>query len=291
MVWGWNSWGHLGDSTTANKSSPIQLPGNWKQISAGLHGVFGIRDDSSLWAWGNGIEGGLGTGGIDYRSSPVQIGTDLGWNKVFGGNHRNGAAIKDDHSLWIWGSNVDGQVGDGSTTNRSSPVVVAGSWSTVSIGNDHTVGLRTDGTAWVWGCNANGQLGQGDIVYRSSPVQIAGSFIAVTAGTDVTMLINTANELWVCGLNEGGQTGTNTATQFSSPVQITGSWLQVDSRYFVSAALNTDNQLFTWGKNSNGQLGDGTIVQRSSPVQVPGYWYSFSIGDYYNMLGFKKKGT
>jgi alpha-tubulin suppressor-like RCC1 family protein len=179
----------------------------------------------------------LGDNSQTDRSSPVQTvagGTD--WKQVSCGSHHS-AGIKDDGSLWLWGSNAQGQLGDNTTTRRSSPVqtVAGGTWKLVSCGNYHTAAIKNDGTLWTWGNNVQGQLGTGSGSTVSSPVQ------TVAAGTDWKQVFcgpqnNTAaikidGTLWTWGSNSAGQLGDNSlSSSRSSPVQTVAygsNWKQV----------------------------------------------------------------
>jgi hypothetical protein len=132
----------------------------------------------SLWNWGRNAVGQLGDNTRVDKSSPVQtVSGGTNWKSVKGG-YTYTAAIKTDGTLWTWGNNANGQLGDNSITHRSSPVqTVAGgtNWKLVASGNYHTACIKTDGTLWTWGINTNGQVGDNSITHRSSPVQtVAG---------------------------------------------------------------------------------------------------------------------
>ena len=122
----------------------------------------------------------MGLGDITGRSSPVQVGLLTNWSLVATGP-LNSLAIKTDGTLWSWGDNTYGQLGDGTVTHRSSPVQIGAltTWSKVSVGAAnipvHVLAVKTDGTLWAWGGNSSGQLGQRDLVHRSSPVQVGTS--------------------------------------------------------------------------------------------------------------------
>ena len=158
-LWGENSYGALGDNTSAPKSSPVQtIAGgtNWKQVAFGRYYAAAIKTDGTLWAWGRNDYGQLGNNTITHRSSPVQtISGGNNWKQVVGGRYQT-AAIKTDGTLWTWGFNGDGQLGNntsGSGTNKSSPIqtIAAGTnWKQVSCGYGHTAAIKTDGTLWIW---------------------------------------------------------------------------------------------------------------------------------------------
>jgi alpha-tubulin suppressor-like RCC1 family protein len=279
-AWGLNSSGQLGDNTTADKFSPVQtITGgtNWKQVTGGYH-TAAIKTDGTLWTWGYNYYGQLGDSTAVTKSSPVQtIAGGTNWKQVAGGEMHT-AAIKTDGTLWAWGLNSSGQLGDNTTVSKSSPVqTIAGgtNWKQVAAGYSHTTAIKTDGTLWNWGRNNNGQLGDSTTTSKSSPVQtIAGGtdWKQVACGYYHTTAIKTDGTLWTWGNNNNGQLGDSTLGILkSSPVQtIAGgtNWKQVAAGYNHTTAIKTDGTLWTWGNNNNGQLGDSTISHRSSPIQT-----------------------
>jgi alpha-tubulin suppressor-like RCC1 family protein len=254
-VWGLNTSGQLGVNDITNRSSPVQTVAggtNWKQVSCNLHTV-AIKTDGTLWTWGRNTYGQLGTNDITDRSSPVQTvaGGTLWKQAIVGGVAASGqcvAAIKTDGTLWLWGSNANGQLGTNDITDRSSPVqTVAGgtNWKQVSAGGTAVAAIKTDGTLWVWGDNTYGQLGTNDITHRSSPVQtVAGgtNWKQVSAGAYHMVAIKTDGTMWTWGRNDYGQLGTNNTTYRSSPVQTVAggtNWKQatMTSNSWSTAAL------------------------------------------------------
>ena len=280
-MWGRNAEGQVGDNTVASKSSPVQTTAggtNWTAVACGINHTIALKQDGTLWAWGNNGSGQLGDNTIVHKSSPVQTGAGgTSWKQISGAGMSNNAAIKTDGTLWTWGDNTYGQLGDNSITNKSSPIqTVAGgtNWVSLSVGQC-VAGIKTDGTLWTWGYNQWGQLGDNTIVHKSSPVQ------TVAGGTDWkqvncgllghTAAIKTDGSMWSWGYNAYGQLGDNTVTNKSSPVQtITGgtNWKKVACGYYHTAALKTDGTLWTWGYGPLGGLGDNTLVHKSSPVQT-----------------------
>ena len=165
-AWGANSNGALGDGTTTGRSSPVQIGAltNWIKRAAGYYWNISAKIDGTLWAAGGNYSGVLGQGNTTNYSSPVQIGTLTDWTAEIGAGRVHFMGVKSDGSLWAIGNNSQGQLGDGSTTARSSPVQVGAltNWSKVACGESHTFAIKTDGTLWSWGKNGNGQLGKGN---------------------------------------------------------------------------------------------------------------------------------
>jgi alpha-tubulin suppressor-like RCC1 family protein len=278
-TWGHNFYGQLGDNTSVNKSSPVQtvtVGTNWRQVECGSVHTAAIKTDGTLWLWGINNNGQLGDNTVTSKSSPVQtIAGGTNWRQVSCGDYHT-AAIKTDGTLWLWGWDSNGQLGDNTTTSKSSPVqTIAGgtNWRQVACGNSHTAAVKTDGTLWTWGSNFNGILGDNTTTSKSSPVQtIAGgtNWRQVACGGH-TAAIKTDGTLWLWGWNTNGQLGDSTTTSKSSPVQtIAGgtNWRQVASGAYHTAAIKTDGTLWTWGLGGSGQLGDNTTTDKSSPVQT-----------------------
>jgi alpha-tubulin suppressor-like RCC1 family protein len=166
--WGGNSIGQLGDNTTIGRSTPVTTfvgGANWKQVSSahGASHTVAIKTDGTLWTWGYNISGQLGINiSLSDRFTPVTTfigGSD--WKQVSGGTFHT-AAIKTDGTLWTWGRNNSGQLGNNTTDNKLTPVTTfAGgtNWKQVSSGANHTAAIKTDGTLWTWGDNTDGELG------------------------------------------------------------------------------------------------------------------------------------
>jgi alpha-tubulin suppressor-like RCC1 family protein len=291
---GSNYQGVLGDGTLTHRSSPVQTVAggtNWKQIGSTRSAIFALeeapglthykQEDDSLFTWGTNIDGVLGSGpSVNPRSSPVQIASSLGgaWKQISMGSSYTAAAIGDNNTLWMWGNNAYGQLGDGTITNLSSPgqtVDMLDNWKQVSV-NYTTGAIKTNGTLWVWGFNAYGQLGDGTRTHRSSPVQtIAGgtNWKEVSTSWYMTGAIKTDGTLWTWGSNTTGGLGDGTTINRSSPVQTVAggtNWKQisVSHQHEGAAAIKTDGTLWLWGRNNYGQLGDGTYEDKSSPIQT-----------------------
>ncbi len=201
-----------------------------------------------------------------------------------GGSHA--LIIKPDGTLLAWGKNDSGQLGDGSTTLRTIPIIVGTGYSAVAGGGNHTAGIKTDGSLWTWGSNSNGQLGDGTTTSRSSPVMIGTGFKSVSAGAYHTVAIKADGTLWAWGGNGVGQLGDGTNIQRTSRVQIgTGfSAVAIGANAVHTLAIKNDASLWGWGLNNPfGSVGDFTSINRLSPVLVGTGYSSVALGGNYTM--------
>jgi len=277
-TWGAGSVGRLGTNDTTNRLTPVTTFAggtNWKQVAGGNAHTAAIKTDGTLWTWGSGSVGRLGTNDTTQRNTPVTTfagGTN--WKQVSaGGGHTS--AIKTDGTLWTWGWGTSGQLGTNDTTNRLTPVTTfAGgtNWKQVSAGARHAVAIKTDGTLWTWGYNLEGALGNNDTTDRSTPVTtFAGGtdWKQVNSGLYHIPAIKTDGTLWTWGYNNFGRLGTNDKTQRNTPVTTFAggtNWKQVNGGVYHTIAIKTDGTLWTWGQGTSGQLGTNDTTDRSTPV-------------------------
>ena len=203
----------------------------------------------------------------------------------------NGILRQNVATLWAWGNNGYGRLGDGTTGTKSSPVSVVGGftdWVDVSAGSNHTVAIRASGTAWAWGANTPGQLGNGTSgVYRTSPVSVVGGFTdwtQISAGTLYSVGIRANGTAWAWGANNSGTLGDNTTVSKSSPVSVVGgftNWVQVSAGSGHAAGIRANGSAWAWGNGNGGRLGDNSEIAKSSPVSVVGGfvdWVQISAG-------------
>ena len=268
------------------------------KISAGNDFSLLLKLDGSLWAWGVNDKGQLGDGDPRQanKNAPVQIGTEKAWTAVSAG-WSHSLALKEDGTLWAWGWNVAGELGDGTTIPKTTPIQAdSNTWGAISAGFYHSHGLKSDGTLWGWGTNYYGQVGDGTTTDRHTPAQVgsANTWIAVSAGGEHGLGLKSDGTLWAWGRNGWGQLGDGTTTNRSTPVQVgtENNWLAVDAGFEHSLALKSDGTLWAWGRNAYGQLGDGTTTNRSTPVQVgtENNWLAVDAG-YEHSLALKSDGT
>ena len=286
-VWGNNSKGQLGNGTTVDSATPAQVSGELSGITAVAAGndfTLALKNDGTVWAWGNNDNGQLGDGSTTQRTSPVQVGGLAGMKIVaIAAGFDHAVALKNDGTVWAWGNNSKGQLGNGTTVDSATPVPVG--WLsgiiTISAGFRYTVALNYDKTVWTWGNNSNGQLGNNTTADSVSPVPVLGlsNVTAISAGYDHTVaLINefTAFSVWTWGNNGNSQLGADKATlpYSATPVKVNGlsQVTAIAAGFDHSAVVNNNGTVWAWGNNGNGQLGadKATLADSATPVQVRG---------------------
>lgn len=290
---GYNVAGQLGIGSTGTASTFNTVTtnsGQWTAIYPGIQQTLGFTNGSGreAYLWGDGSHGEYGGFNSFYRSapvqitsavdeiynSPVQVGTDTNWKYT-----ANGAlhvlAVKTDGTMWAWGLNSSGQLGNGTTLNTSSPIQIGSdtNWASVTAAGDFSFAIKDDFTLWSWGINSQGQLGINTTSRRSTPQQIAGSWIAVDSYSLDTIGhvigLKTDYTLWSWGYGLTGQLGTNNAISRSNPAQIgADTWKQFSVGNQYTVGIKSNGSLWAWGLNGSGQLGIGNTLYRSSPTQV-----------------------
>jgi len=179
-------------------------------------------------------------------------------------------------TVWAWGSNSSGQLGDGTAVLHAVPQQVPGLTNVIAVaaGGTHSLALKGDGTVWAWGANGNGQLGVGSQSNNFTPVQVTGltGITAISAGTNHSIALKSDGTVWAWGANGNGQLGDGTTTQRLSPVQATGLTVMtaIAASGNFSLAVKNNDTAWAWGQNASGQLGDNSTTQRTSAVQVSG---------------------
>jgi len=243
-TWGDNTYGQLGDGTTTNRTTPAQVPDltNVVAVSAGFEHTVALKADGTVWAWGRNDNGGrLGDGTTTHRYSPVQVVGPNGLDHLTGvvavsGGYWHSAALRADGSIWTWGGDNCGALGNGADGGSTCPVQVHGPGDVgfladivgVSAGIYRCAALKADGTLWTWGCNSSGQLGDGTTEDRQTPVQVHGpgdvGFLEDVVGADIvnhTVARKAEGTAWAWGVNYG-RLGDGSWGPSSLPVQVTG---------------------------------------------------------------------
>ncbi|WDO11909.1 T9SS type A sorting domain-containing protein [Flavobacterium sp. WW92] len=277
-AWGENGVGQLGDGSDVDKNVPVQIgtANNWKEISAGTRFSLAIKTDGTLWAWGNNALGQLGDGTNTRRYYPVRIGTATDWKSISASAGTLGGhslAIKTNGTLWAWGFNSSGQLGNGSLTSRNQPVQVGTdtNWNAICAGSSYSVAIKVTGTLWAWGNNVSYQLGDGTGTSKLTPTQIgtATNWKSIDTTRNHTLGIKTDGTLWTWGFGSEGQLGLGTVLYINVPTQVgsDNDWAKAVAGDDHSLALKTNGTLWSWGKNESGELGLGT--NSTTDITVP----------------------
>jgi alpha-tubulin suppressor-like RCC1 family protein len=277
-------------------SKPIQIgaDADWVRVAAGWDHNIALKADGSLWAWGRNDKGQIGDGMVNInRYLPKRIGDRSDWGEVWA-KRKCSFALREDGTLWGWGFNETGALGDGTAVNRWSPVQVGtdADWAWVSTDGLTTLGMKTDGTMWGWGRNEDGQVGDGTTVDRLDPVAVSDTNGVPTDGWvsfkvgPASYAIGGDGSLWRWGHHEDGDI--LGPTQYGSDTD----WIHISNNGHSVVATKTDGSLWAWGTNFAGILGVGDFENRSAPTRV-GHaedWLAAAIGPTFT-LGLKQDGS
>jgi alpha-tubulin suppressor-like RCC1 family protein len=274
--WGYNGLGSLGDGTQTNQPRPVKVLGGvrFSTIRAAYAHTCGITTDHGQYCWGANTGGQIGDGTtLSKRLTPVSVAAGIAYYEALSAGDSHTCGITAGYML-CWGSNSSGQLGDGSMTDRRSPVQVSGSkWGSVASGGAHTCGLeKMTELMYCWGNNAFGQVGDGTTVQRLTPVIVFGkiNFVYLSAGATHTCGARNGTGVYCWGQNGSGRLGNGTSNDSHTPVAAFfaggSSMRSIASGVEHTCAVNWNGFAICWGANSSGQLGIGPF---SGPSYLP----------------------
>jgi len=283
-AWGFNAFGQLGDGTDEDKHIPVKIMDDVTSVSMGVIFTLAVKKDGSLWGWGHNFYGQLGIGtrsesNWDANPIPVKIMEDV--VQVSAGGHY-AAAVKSDGSLWTWGENRYGQLGDGTVTyydnvhyklidnNKLSPQKIMDDVVQVSTGSNKTMAIKSDGSLWAWGWGGFGQLGNGTEEDKYLPVKIMEDVVYVSSerGSYFTMAIKNDGSLWGWGLNFVGilVRPENSGDTVSVPVKIMEDIIHVDVGVNYATAIKKDGSFWIWGEGVGSFFNSPGLIPK--PLQI-----------------------
>lgn len=296
-TWGDNNVGQLGNETTTSSKTPVKATGlvNIGKITSGYYHTLALSTDGkNLYAWGWNDYGQIGNNNRNYQKTPIQITTDSSGSPFPGTAYTiteiaagadHSLALRSDGTVWAWGRNSYGEIGDGIGGYQDAlrPVQVSGLSNVIGVaaGGYHSIAIKSDGTIWTWGLNNYGQLGYVTTSYRNdTPAQISGITASNVAGGGYhSIALKGDGTVWSWGLNSYGQLGngintygcSNSSEYSCAPVQASGitGITAIAGGYYHSIALKNNGTVYTWGQNSYGQLGLGSGSTDSRYIPYP----------------------
>ena len=306
MAWGDNRYGQLGigsfdTAAPYSRAAPTPVSGlpNITALADGFYHSVALAADGSVWTWGYNDYGELGIGVFDTaspygRAAPVQIPNLTGVTAVAAGTNHS-LALKSDGTVWAWGWNVFGQLGDGSGVNQNAPVKVYGltNVKAIAAGGVHSLALLADGSVMAWGGNSYGELGDGTTAGRSTPARV-WSGTAIACGQYHSLAMQTDGSLYAWGSNANGQLGDGTTISHKTPKPVSGlaGAAFFTAGAFTSLAIKNDGTVWAWGWNAYGQIGDGTTTDRPTPTMTKNLTNAVAIASgQAHCLALKADGT
>lgn len=282
-AWGNNSYGCLGTGDDSQSKVPLTVKSltGIVAVAAGESLSVAIKEDGTVWTWGVNIYGQLGNGSTESWSYlPVQV-TGLTDIVAVETNRHTCLALKKDGTVWVWGENDFGQMGNNNATYSTVPIQINSltGITAIAAGYAFNLALQDDGTVWSWGINYYGQLGSGlrdnygSYLDSKEPVKVSSlsGIIAIAAGRSHSIALRYDGTVWNWGWNTFGQLGNGSTVRDSDvPVQVTSltGITAIDDAQYSVLALKNDGTVWSWGRNDLGQLGDGTTTDSNIPVQV-----------------------
>ncbi|GGA45532.1 S-layer homology domain-containing protein [Paenibacillus physcomitrellae] len=278
-TWGQDSYGQLGNnSTVSGIASPVMVKKltGIVDVDSGVRSSMALKQDGTVWMWGGNMNGQLGIGSTANSSVPVQVPGLRSISAISGGVGYHSMALTSDGTVWTWGKNDSGELGDGTQIQRDTPVQVAGltDVKAIAAGGYFSLALKNDGTVWAWGVNENGELGDGSGQDQYTPVQVSGlsGVQSIAAGGSFALALKEDGTVWTWGENKYAQLGDGTRTNRTTPVQASNleHITAIAGGGYHSLALDDNGNVWGWGDNSQGQLGQGNKTLTTRPLQVAG---------------------
>lgn len=300
-TWGTNWAGALGDGTNVTRSTPASVGGaDWAAIGAGYSHTLAIKKDGTLWSWGNNWKGQLGHGfNAPDAWTPTQVGTDTHWAKVVGYGHST-MALKDDGTLWAWGSNYSGNLCNGSTSSWGvhlpTKIGTDTDWTDITGGLAHSLVLKANGSLWMCGTFNYDLNGDGAAESSAAPVRLGtdSDWIDMAAGASHSIAAKADGTIWAWGDGTNGELGDGRVLVSPEPVQVGADcdWSTITLGDDHSMSVKLNGGLWGWGQNSAGILGNGTTMNQAAPVQTGAdlVWKKVSAGKWHT-AGVRLDGT
>ena len=280
--WGYNGYGQLGDGANIDSATPVpvsNLASGAAAITAGFYHTCALLAGGKLKCWGRNDYGQVGDGTTTDHAAPAAAGGLTSGIKALAAGYYHTCVLTTSGGVECWGYNTSGQLGDGTTTDRYTPVGVVGlgnGVAAIALGGYHTCALTTGGAVECWGDNEYGQLGDGTTTSSDTPVPVSGlasGVTAITAGDGQTCALLAGGAVKCWGRNDYGQLGDGATANLSTPVAVTGlasGVAAIAGGGYHTCALTVSGAVECWGGNEDGQLGDGTTTDHHTPVAVTG---------------------
>ena len=305
FTWGNNSQGQLGDDTTTNRTTPTDITSQFLltegetiiSLSLGYYHSSALTSTGRVFTWGVNGQGQLGDGTTTNRTTPTDITSRFSLTEgetiislSLGSYHSS--AITSTGRVFIWGRNSQFQLGDGTTSNRTTPTDITSHFLltegetiiSLSLAINHSSALTSTGRVFTWGHNSEGELGDGTITNRSTPIDITRRFpltegeiiMSLSLGYYYSSALTSTGRVFTWGFNDYGQLGDGSTSNRTTPTDITSQFLLSEGEIIMSlsfggsnsSVLTSTGRVFTFGRNSEGELGDDTTTERTTPTDI-----------------------
>ena len=268
-TWGNNFYGQLGDGTATDKMNPIKIMEDktFKKVIASEYSTVAIDINDEIWHFGRNYGSQ-----IEVIRTPQKLDFKIEYSLISGDSYY--LFLDNQKRLFGWGNNEYGQLGDGTITERTSPIQIKPEiqFIQVSAGSGFSLAIDNEGNLWSWGWNGAGELGDGTTTNKITPeqIKIKTKFSQIAAGGSHGLAIDNEGNLWSWGWNGLGQLGDGTTTDRITPIKITDGtkFEKVYAKSSSSFAIDINGGIWSWGYNRFGELGDGTTINRTTPTQI-----------------------